>query len=152
MKKVWQYFIIMQKRWMVKYIECCNFLTINAKYIIVLYFWKGNESINPFLASNFTKNVNLLRKLKKKKTFLTQNFSDSLTKTVFGVPLISKHTPQQWSWFRIDRSFIFIIINIICLHFFYTFMIIMIIYFFGGKILVGQVRPVRALATRLSIV
>ena len=43
-------------------------MCINDKFDVArTYFLKGNESNNPFLASNFTK-----------------KFSDGLTKTVFG--------------------------------------------------------------------
>ena len=44
-------------------------------------FLERKWSLKPFLASHFTKNVNLLRKFQK-TTFLTQNFSDGLTNTV----------------------------------------------------------------------
>ena len=45
-------------------------------------FLKGSESNNPFLVSNFTKNVNLSKL--QKNTCLTRNFSDGLTNTVCG--------------------------------------------------------------------
>ena len=45
----------------------------------IIHLWKGNESQNPFLISNFTKMLIFLRK-PQKVTFLAQKFWDKLTK------------------------------------------------------------------------
>ena len=45
----------------VKNIARCNFLIITVMYIKV-YISDGNESENPFLISNLTKNADFLRK------------------------------------------------------------------------------------------
>ena len=64
-----------------KYIKCCNFEPFKQS------FFKGNESKNPFLASNFTKNSNLFRKLQK-KYFLDPTFLGRANKNSFWLKIL----------------------------------------------------------------
>ena len=67
-----------------KHIECCNFQNCYCNIYKSIHIWNGNESENPFLISNFTKNAVFLRKLAK-NTFLVKNFCDKLKKNNFLV-------------------------------------------------------------------
>ena len=63
--------------------ECCNFQTITVMYIKVYISGMENESENPFLIPNFTKNDDFLKKWQK-STFLVKNFCDKVTKTALS--------------------------------------------------------------------
>ena len=51
----------------------------------IIYFWNGNESENPFLISNFTKNDDFLRKWQK--TLFGQKFLWQANKNSFGLKI-----------------------------------------------------------------
>ena len=62
-----------------------------------IHFWNGNESENPFLISNSTKNADFLRKWQK-ITFLVKNFCDKLKKNNFELKmlkLLENHVKTQ---------------------------------------------------------
>ena len=68
-------------------LKCCNFWTIQAKYIIVYIFLKGNESKNPFLASNFTlKNLIFWEKLQK--NYFSEFGKKHLKALTWGLPFL----------------------------------------------------------------
>ena len=52
-----------------KFIDRCNFWIFIVTFYSSIRFWKGNESKNPFLVSNFTKNADILRKPQKNHFF-----------------------------------------------------------------------------------
>ena len=53
-----------------------------------IHFWNGNESENPLLISNFTKNAEFLRNGKKTPLFLVKNFCDKLKKNNFELKML----------------------------------------------------------------
>ena len=67
----------------VNYIECCNFWTINAKYIIVYIFGKEMSQRVHYWHLILLRILIFWENCNNNKTFLTENFSDGLKKTVF---------------------------------------------------------------------
>ena len=67
----------------VKNIASCysNFYNYDAYKSV--HFWNGNESENPFLISNFTKNSDFLRK-RQKSLFLVKKICDKLKKIILS--------------------------------------------------------------------
>ena len=62
-------------------------LNYNYNIYKIKHFWNGNESENPFLISNFTKNYNFLRKWQK-ITFLVKTILGQPTKHNFELKML----------------------------------------------------------------